>query len=217
MTLLSDPRLLDVGASASCPAPDPSAPRTTNQSHQTDPSAEGRTNYLVLVADERQLDTAYRILSLAQAVRSHCRAGARVVCVIREHPQTTFGRGRLWVGRVRRGDREPVGRLTPALVAEAVRLLRVAATTLKATPALTNDSEPDSPGQLERDSHRILALLRDGIAVIVTSSGAGPAELASTLDAKLIVFDPGPPATWERPARVSPSALGRRDTVTQRE
>jgi hypothetical protein len=217
MMLLTDPRLLDVGASASCHAPDPSAPRTTNQRHQTDPSDEDRTNCLILVADERQLDTAYRMLSLAQVVRSHCRAGARVVCVIREHSQTTFGRGRLWVGRARRGDREPVGRLTPALVAEAVRLLRVAATTLKPAPAPADDSELDSQGQLERDSPRILKLLRDGIAVIATSSGAGPAQLASALDAKLLVFDPGPPGTWERPGRVSPSPLGRGDAVTQRE
>lgn len=217
MTLLTDPRLLDVGASASCPAPDPSASRTTTQSHQTNPSDEGSTNCLVLVADERQLDTAYRILSLAQAVRSYCRSGARVVCVIREHPLATFGRGRLWVARPRRGDREPVGRLTPALVAEAVRLLRVAATTLKRASARAADAEPDSEGQLERDSPRILELLRDGIAVIATSSGTGPAQLASTLDAKLLVFDPGPPATWERPPRASPSPLGRRDAVTQRE
>ena len=179
MTLLSDPRLLDAGVPAPCSAPEAAAPV--------------HPEVFVLAADERQLDTAARILNLALAVRTYRRGGARVICVIREHHHAAFGRGRLWVGRPRRGDRESVGRLTPALVAEAVRLLRIACTTLK----------PATDGQLDQDLPRIQSLLSEGIVVIATSSGAGPVHLASGLDAKLLSFDPGPPGTWERPTRTS--------------
>jgi len=174
MTLLTDPRLLDAGA----PAP-----------HVARPTPE----IFVLAVNERQLDTASRILNLAVTIRSHCRNGARVVCVIREHPHVTFGRGRLWVGRPRKGDRESVGRLAPTLVAEAVRLLRVAVTTLKTAP------DP----HFTEDLARIQSLLDDRIVVVASSSGAGPVHLASALDAKLLTVDPGPAGTWERPSRGS--------------
>jgi|SRR5689334_17475302 len=175
MTLPTDPRLLDVGAPAPCSAPD-------------------RPEILVLAAHERQLDTASRMLNLALAIRSRHRGHSRVVCVIREeHHHAGFGRGRVWVGRPRRGDREPVGRLAPGLVAEALRIQRVAVTTIKA----------DAEGYLEHELARIQQLLSDGIVVIASSCGAGPVRLASALDAKLLSFDPGPSGTWERPTRTS--------------
>lgn len=171
MTLLSDPDVVDTGV-------------------PTPPESDDRSNLLVLVADERVLGTPIRLLALAQVVRAYRRTGARVVCVIREHRHATFGRGRLWLGRACTRERGPAGNVTPALVAEAARRLRVPATALHPVLAPRDAAEPVPAPADHPELPRILSLLADGTAVIMCSSGAGPAQLASALDAKLLAFDP---------------------------
>jgi hypothetical protein len=96
-------------------------------------------------------------------------------------------------------------------------MLRVAVTTLKpARPPLT-DPEGTAQPHVDQDLPRIQSLLADGIVVIASSSGAGPVQHASALDAKLVKFDSGQAGTWERPTRPSHTRGARRDAVTKPE